>query len=119
MGEPEQRGWPQKKLYLMAQIKSSELWRRVKIPVLALYGGKDLNVPAARNVTALTQELKAAGNKDFTIKVFPDANHDGFETTDSMLNSEQLRYLKRLAPGLVDTQITWVLAHVRIHGGRA
>ena len=82
--------------------------------MLALYGGKDLNVPAARNVTALTQELTAAGNKDFTIKVFPDANHDGFETTDSMLNGEQMRYLKRLVPGLVSAQITWVLAHVRI-----
>ena len=117
--EPEQRGWQQKKLYLMAQIKSSELWRRVKVPVLALYGGKDLNVPAARNVTALTQELTAAGNQDFTIKVFPDANHDGFETTDSMQNGEQMRYLKRLAPDLVNTQITWVLAHVRIHGRRA
>jgi len=115
VSEPDQRGWPQKKLYLMAQIKSSELWRRVKIPVLALYGGKDLNVPAARNVNALTQELTAAGNKDFTIKVFPDANHDGFETTDSMLNGEQMRYLKRLVPGLVNTQITWVLAHVQIH----
>jgi len=115
VSEPDQRGWPQKKLYLMAQIKSSELWRRVKIPVLALYAGKDLNVPAARNVNALTQELTAAGNKDFTIKVFPDANHDGFETTDSMLNGEQMRYLKRLVPGLVNTQITWVLAHVQIH----
>jgi len=117
--EPEQRGWPQKKLYLMAQIKSSELWSRVKIPVLALYAGKDLNVPAARNVTALTQELTAADNKDFTIKVFPNANHDGFETPDSMLNGEQMRYLQRLAPGLVNTQITWVLAHVRINDGRA
>lgn len=73
MSEPEQRGWPQKKLYLMAQIKSSELWRRVKIPVLALYGGKDLNVPAAKNVTALIAELTAAGNRDFTIEVFRDA----------------------------------------------
>lgn len=112
--EPEQRGWPQKKLYLMAQIKSSEFWRQVKIPVLALYGGKDLNVPAAKNVTALTAELTAAGNRDFTIKVFPDANHDGFETTDLMLDGEQARYLTRLVPGLVNTQITWVLAHVRI-----
>jgi hypothetical protein len=98
----------------MAQIKPSELWRRVKIPVLALYGGKDLNVPAAKNVTALTADLTAAGNRDFTIKVFPDANHDGFETTDLMLDGEQMRYLRRLAPGLVNTQITWVLAHVSI-----
>jgi dienelactone hydrolase len=115
VGEPEQRGRPQKKVYLMAQIKSSELWRQVRIPVLAMYGGKDLNVPAGKNVTALTQELTAAGNKDFTIKVFPDADHNGFETTDPMLDDEQMRYLRRLAPGLVNTQITWVLAHVRTY----
>jgi len=111
---PEQRGWPQKKLYLMDQVKSSELWRQVKIPVLALYGGKDLNVPAEKNVTALTAELSVAGNRDFTIKVFPDANHDGFETTDLMLDAEQTRFLKQLVPGLINTQMTWVLAHVRI-----
>ena len=112
VNEPKERGWPQKKLYLMAQVKSSDFWRQVKIPVLALYGGKDLNVPAAKNVTALTQELTSAGNKDFTIKVFPNANHDGLETTGSMLDGEQRRYLKRLVPGLVNTQITWVLSHV-------
>jgi len=114
VSEPKERGWAQKKLYLMARIKSSELWRQVKIPVLALYGDKDLNVPAAKNVAALTQELTAAGNRDFIIKVFSDANHDGFETTNPMLDGEQMRYLKRIVPGLVDTQITWVLAHVRI-----
>lgn len=85
----------------MAQIKSSEFCRQVKIPVLAPYGGKDLNVLAAKNMTALTAELRAAGNRDFTIKVFPDANHDGFETTDLILDGEQARYLTRLVPGLV------------------
>lgn len=112
VSEPKERGWPQKKLYLMAQVKSSDFWRQVKIPVLALYGDQDLNVPAAKNVTALTQELTSAGNKDFIIKVFPDANHDGLETTDSMLDGEQARYLKRIVPGLVSTQMTWVLSHV-------
>lgn len=116
VAEPEQKGWPQKKLYLMAQIKSSELWRRVKIPVLALYGGKDSNVPAAKNVIALTAELTEAGNRDFTIKVFPDANHDGLEVHSPMLDGEQMRYIKRIVPGLIDTQMTWVLAHVRIQG---
>ena len=112
VSEPKDRGWPQKKLYLMAQVKSSDFWRQVKIPVLALYGGKDLNVPSAKNVAALTQELTSAGNKDFTIKLFPHANHDGLETTDSMLDGEQARYLHRIAPGLVSTQMKWVLSHV-------
>jgi hypothetical protein len=116
VSEPKERGWPQKKLYLMAQIKSSDLWRQVNVPVLALYGGKDLNVPAARSVAALTQELTEARNRDFTIKVFPDANHDGFEVTDPILDGEQIRYIKRIVPGLINTQITWVLAHVRVPG---
>jgi len=114
VGEAKERGPAQKKLYLMARLRSSEFWRQVKIPVLALYGGKDLNVPAAKNVTALTAELTAARNRDFTIKLFPDANHDGFETTDAMRDNERDRYLTRLVPGLVNTQITWVLAHLRI-----
>jgi dienelactone hydrolase len=111
--ESAERGWPQKKLYLMAQVNSSDLWRQVKTPVLALYGGKDLHVPAAKNVTALTQELTEAGNRDFTIKIFPDADHDGFEITGPMPDGEQFRYIKRIVPGLINAQITWVLAHVR------
>jgi len=39
----------------------------------------------------LTQELKEAGNRDYTIKVFPDANHDGLETTSAVLDGEQVR----------------------------
>jgi pimeloyl-ACP methyl ester carboxylesterase len=114
VSEPAERGWIQKKQYLMAQVNSSDLWRQVRAPVLALYGGKDLHVPAAKNVAALTQELTEAGNRDFTIKVFPDADHDGFEITGPMPDGEQFRYVKRIVPGLINAQITWVLAHVRV-----
>jgi alpha-beta hydrolase superfamily lysophospholipase len=109
---PKARGPAQKKLYLMARVRSSELWRRVRIPVLALYGGKDLNVPAAKNVAALTEELKEAGNRDYTIKVFPNANHDAFETAKAVMDDEERRYLKRLVPGYIQTATNWVLAHI-------
>jgi pimeloyl-ACP methyl ester carboxylesterase len=112
VGVPRERGPAQKKLYLMARIRSSELWRQVKIPVLALYGGKDLNVPAAKNVAALTEELNEAGNRDYTIKVFPDANHDAFETPKALMDDEERRYVKRLVPGYLEVTINWVLAHV-------
>jgi len=111
VSEPEQRGPAQKKLYLMARINSSEYWRKVTIPVLALYGGKDLNVPAAKNVAALTQELKEAGNRDYMIRVFPDANHDGLEATKARLDPEQVRYLQRYVPGYLDAQLKWVVSH--------
>jgi dienelactone hydrolase len=111
--EPKERSPAQKKLYLMARIRSSQFWRQVKIPVLALYGGEDLNVPAARNVAALTKELKEAGNRDFTIKVFPEANHEFVQTANAMLDNEQVRYLQGHVPGFFDTQLSWVLSHVR------
>jgi len=113
VSEPKERSQAQKKQYLMARIRSSEFWRQVKIPVLALYGGKDLNVPAARNVAALTEELKEAGNRDFTIKVFPEANHEFLQTANAMLDNEQVRYLQGHVPGFLDTQLSWVLSHVR------
>jgi hypothetical protein len=80
--------------------------------VLALYGGKDLNVPAAKNITALTQELNDAGKRNYVIKVFPDANHEGLEAFSAMLDNEQLRYLQRQVPGFFDTLLSWVLSHV-------
>jgi pimeloyl-ACP methyl ester carboxylesterase len=111
VSEPKERGPAQKKLYLMARVRSSEYWRQVKIPVLALYGGKDLSVPAAKNVAALTQELQGAGNHDYTITILPEANHDGLDASSALLDNEQVRYLQRYAPGYFDTQMSWVLSH--------
>ena len=112
VSEPRERGPGQKKLYLMSRVRSSEFWRRVKIPVLAFYGGKDLNVPATKNVAALTQELDDAGNQDYMIKVFPDANHEGIEASSAMLDNEQVRYLQRQVPGFFDTLLRWMLSHL-------
>ena len=63
-------------------------------------------------MAALTQELKEAGNRDYTIKLFPNGNHDGLETSNVMLDNEQLRYLRRHVPGYFDTPLGWVLSHV-------
>ena len=56
-------------------------------------------------MAALTQELKEAGNRDYRIKLFPDGNHDGLETSNAMLDDEQLRYLRRHVPGYFDTPL--------------
>jgi len=32
----------------MAQLDSQPQWRRIRIPLLAPYGGKDLNLPTAK-----------------------------------------------------------------------
>jgi pimeloyl-ACP methyl ester carboxylesterase len=111
VAEPEQRSWAQKKLYLMSQVDTLQLWRRTTIPVLALYGGRDLNVPAARNVAALDEALRHAGNRDYKIKLFPNANHNGLETDKARLSPDEERYLHRHAPGIFTARLEWVLSH--------
>jgi pimeloyl-ACP methyl ester carboxylesterase len=112
VSEPAKRGWAQKKLYLMSQIDTPQLWRRITVPVLALYCGKDLNVPAAKNISALDEALKIAGNRDYTIKLFPNADHNGLDTDKAVLTGDDFRYLQKLAPGALSARLDWVLNHV-------
>jgi len=101
-----------KKTYLMSQIMTRQLWGRITMPVLALYGGHDTNVPAAKNVEALKAELTRAHNPDCTITVFPTADHDGFETKHARLTATEMRYLDRLIPGVFDAELDWVLKRI-------
>jgi fermentation-respiration switch protein FrsA (DUF1100 family) len=49
--------------------------RQVTIPVLAINGGKDLQVAAEPNLAGIAAGLAAAGNTDVTTRVFPALNH--------------------------------------------
>ncbi len=48
---------------------------KTKIPVLALNGQKDLQVPSKENLTAIETALKKGGNANFITKEFPNLNH--------------------------------------------
>ncbi len=47
----------------------------VTVPVLAVFGGKDLQVPPSITREPMQQALETAGNQDVHIEVFPNANH--------------------------------------------
>jgi len=47
----------------------------VHCPVLAIWGEDDVLVPARKSATLYRQYLKAAGNRDVTIVVFPNTGH--------------------------------------------
>ncbi len=49
--------------------------RRVSCPVLALGGGMDLQVPAAENLAAIEEALRAGGNTRVTAASLPNHNH--------------------------------------------
>ena len=48
---------------------------KLKVPVLALNGEKDLQVSASQNLPAIERALKKAGNKHFKVMALPDLNH--------------------------------------------
>lgn len=49
--------------------------KQLKIPILALFGEKDVQVAPEVNANALEAALKTAGNPDVTVTVLPQLNH--------------------------------------------
>ena len=52
-----------------------EVLARVRCPFLAIYGGRDVLVPAWRSAEETGRALEAAGNHDATVVVFAGADH--------------------------------------------
>lgn len=57
------------------RFKPEEYLKKVKCPVLALNGDKDLQVSAQSNLDGIKIALTKGGNKKITIKKYPNLNH--------------------------------------------
>ena len=79
---------------------------KLKIPVLALFGGKDLQVAAAPNEKAIKAALAQGGNTQVTSKVYPDANHLFQPATTGSI--DEYAKLKTFVPGLLDDMVEWI-----------
>ena len=90
-------------------------WAQTTIPVLGLFGGKDVQVDAEQNAPALEAALEAAGNEDFEIVVLPDANHL-FQAAGTGGISEYGTLPAEFTPDLLPTLINWLLARVTVVG---
>jgi dienelactone hydrolase len=82
--------------------------RNLRVPVLWLYGGLDMHIPTRLSVRRL-EPLAREAARDFSIAVFPSANHALVETRTG-LTSEMLRS-DRFAPGLFDRVGAWLREH--------
>jgi hypothetical protein len=81
--EKEKLGWPDDKLNGKIAEELSPWWRyaiqynpratlmKVRCPVLALSGERDMQVPAKENLVAVEEALKAGGNIHFTVRELP------------------------------------------------
>jgi dienelactone hydrolase len=82
--------------------------RRLRIPSLWLYGGKDTFIPPRLSARRLAP-IAAEPGRDFTVVEFPNANHALVETKTG-LTSEMLRS-DTFAPGLFGRVADWLASH--------
>ncbi len=80
---------------------------KVQVPVLALFGGKDLQVPAEPNRRAMEEVFAKSGLKDYRIVVMPDANHL-YQQANTGSVSEYTTLKKEFLPGFLDLLTTWI-----------
>lgn len=79
----------------------------VKCPVLVLFGGKDLQVPAKQNEKPVTDALTRGGNMEFSVEVYPTANHL-FQEAVTGSPSEYTTLKKEFVPGFLERITKWI-----------
>jgi len=83
----------------------------IKFPLLVIFGEKDTQIDIKQSEEAYRKALTRAGNTEFTIKVFPNADHTiTFSETGCMKESdERLANNKiEIAPGYLETMRDWL-----------
>jgi fermentation-respiration switch protein FrsA (DUF1100 family) len=83
---------------------------KVKCPVLAINGEKDLQVPPEENLRAIEDALKAGGNKNYTVKEMPGLNHL-FQTAQTGSPTEYAKIEETISPAALEFIGDWILEH--------
>lgn len=81
---------------------------QVTVPVLALFGELDLQVPPDENVAAMEAVVRESGHPDFTIRVLPGLNHL-FQSAGTGAPTEYARIEETFAPVALEAISTWIL----------
>ena len=84
--------------------------RRVRQPVLAIFGGLDTLTPPRESAAIWADALRGRGNDDYSVRLFPRGSH-GLE--DGGKTGSPLEFLPELraVPGYFDTMVKWVHHH--------
>lgn len=88
-------------------IKPSVYVSKVKCPVLALNGDKDIQVTADENLAALNDALRAAGNIKCTVRRMNNLNHL-FQTAVTGMPEEYAKTEETISPEVLDIISKWI-----------
>jgi uncharacterized protein len=81
--------------------------RNVHVPVLALGGTLDMQVPARENLSGIDAALRAAGNTDYRIVELPNLNHL-FQTATNGSPAEYATIDETIAPQVLELIASWI-----------
>ncbi len=121
MTEEEKSKLGDQEVYLNTQIQTiSSPWfkyflrfdpvpvlEKVKCPVLAINGEKDLQVPPKENLSAIKTALEKGGNKNFEVKMLTGLNHL-FQTSTTGAISEYGKIEETIAPIALEIMLNWI-----------
>jgi fermentation-respiration switch protein FrsA (DUF1100 family) len=82
--------------------------RELSIPVLALNGEKDTQVPPTENLLPVEEALREGGNPDVTAEVLPGLNHL-FQTAETGVPAEYAGIEETLSPAALEKIAEWIL----------
>ena len=94
--------------YLLAYDPGPAL-RALRVPLLALYGDLDLQVPADPSVQALERLRTSEMDSPVTVRVFPQLNHL-FQHATTGLPAEYIRIEETIAPAVLRAMSEWITA---------
>jgi len=93
-------------LHFMRYDPAQDL-KNLKCPVLALNGEKDIQVDAAMNLTAIQERITGNGNKNVTVKAYPNLNHL-FQTCEKGTLTEYGQLEETINPEVLKDIIEWI-----------
>ncbi len=91
--------------------------RKVRCPVLALNGEKDLQVPSKENLDEIRKALESGGNTDFRVIAFPGLNHL-FQPCKTGSPSEYAAIETTIAPEVLQSMAEWIAGRSQAIAGK-
>ena len=85
---------------------------KLRCPVLALNGEKDLQVPAKPNLAAIEKALTEGGNKNFKTMEIPGLNHL-FQSCETGAIAEYAQIEETISPNVLEVLRDWILEVVK------
>ncbi len=94
-------------------LDPSQVLRQIRVPVLALIGSLDVQVPASANIPRIRKALEDAKNNDATVQELPGLNHM-FQPAGTGSPEEYATIQTTIDPAVLDLVTEWIRKRTRL-----